>query len=96
MKKLALILALAAVPPICLMQAQENKIVESEGKSHVIVPKGQTYVKLNAKGKEIARFTAGQAMRVIGDCAQVPCPKTFDPRIVCWKCMPRPAPRPSQ
>ena len=81
MKKLALILSLAVLPSICLMQAQGPR-----GKSHrVMVPKGKTYVVLSA-GKETARYSAGQVMAEGGDCAKVPCPKSFDPSITCWEC----------
>ncbi len=95
MKKLALILTLAALPSICLMRAQENKVVGPRGKSHIVVPKGKTYVKLNAKGKEIARFTAGQTMAKEGDCAVIPCPASFDKGITCWHCKARPEPTPT-
>src|SRR5438874_9077495 len=93
MKKLALILTLAALSSICLMNcAEENKFVG--GKRSIVVPKGKTYVKLDAKGKEIARFSSGQTMTRTVDCAQVPCPTTFGKDVVCWKCKERPVANP--
>jgi hypothetical protein len=56
------------------------------------VPKGKTYVYFNAKGAELSRKSSGQSTRAnnITDCAQVPCPSTFGPNIICWKCVERP------
>src|SRR5437660_2276948 len=81
MKKLALVITLAALPAFWLIHAAETKVV---------VPKGKTYVKLDAKGKEFARYTAGHTMTRTVDCAQVPCPSTFGTDVVCWKCKERP------
>jgi hypothetical protein len=91
MKKLALILTLAALPSICLMQAQGPR-----AKSHrIVVPKGKTYVVLNAHGKETARYTAGQAMLGVSDCIKIKCPN-FAPDTVCWECTERrPTPPPA-
>lgn len=83
MKKLALILSLAVLPSICLMQAQAPR---GKIKRDIVVPKGKTYVVLNARGKETARYTAGQVMAKSGNCVQIPCPKDFDPGITCWDC----------
>jgi len=85
MKKLALVITLAALPAFWLIHAAETKVV---------VPKGKTYVKLDAKGKEFARYTAGQTMARTVDCAQVPCPSTFGKDVVCWKCKERPVANP--
>jgi hypothetical protein len=95
MRKLALILTLAALPCICLIScAQENKGVGPGGASQIVVPKGKTYVKLDAKGKEIARYSAGQVMAVTVDCVIIPCPSTFPKDYVCWQCKAR-APEPA-
>ena len=82
MKKFALIAAIAALPAFWLIHAAETKVV---------VPRGKTYVQLDAKGKEIARFASGQTMARTTDCATVPCPSTFGKDIVCWECHKRPA-----
>jgi hypothetical protein len=59
---------------------------------NMVVPHGKIFVKINSKGQEVAPFAAGQTMRVgITDCAEVPCPGTFRPDVVCWKCKERPA-----
>lgn len=76
MKRLTLMLVLAVMPSICVMQAGEQKIV---------VPPGKTYVKL-AKGKEVARYTAGQTVGKVTDCVKITCPRTFEKGIVCWEC----------
>lgn len=83
MKKLLLIITIASLPAIALLGG------DKKAKSK-IVPKGKTYVQLNAKNKEIARFAAGQNAVGIIDCAQVPCPGTFGSDVVCWKCKERP------
>jgi Na+-transporting NADH:ubiquinone oxidoreductase subunit NqrF len=83
MKKLLLIITVAALPVIAVVGA-DKKAKEK------IVPKGKTYVQLNAKNKEVARFKAGQNATGIIDCAEVPCPSTFGKDVVCWKCKERP------
>ena len=50
-----------------------------------VVPAGKTYVKLNAKSKEIARFKSGRTM-ADQECVQLPCPKGDDKDTVCWRC----------
>ena len=80
MKKLTLILILAVIPSLGLIQAGDKKIV---------VPRGKTYVKVNAKGKEVARYTAGQTMAETADCVQITCPRSFGEDVVCWKCKER-------
>ena len=94
MKKLPLLIVIMAVPAL-LVIAQERKVTARESVAtaqvkEVVVPKGKTYVKLDAKGKEIARFKSGQTMARTIDCAQVPCPSTFGKDVVCWKCKERP------
>jgi hypothetical protein len=56
----------------------------------VVVPRGKTYVKLDAAGRETGRFTAGQTMARTVDCAEVPCAESFGKDVVCWKCKERP------
>ncbi|SRR6266487_3372994 len=93
MKRLALILILAALSSICLIScAQENKGVRPGGENQIVVPKGKTYVKLDAKGKEIARYSAGQIMPATVDCVIIPCPSTFPKNHVCWQCKARSEP----
>ncbi len=93
MKKFALILTLAVLPSICLIScAQQNKGVGAGSESQMVVPKGKTYVKLDAKGKEIARYSAGQVMPVTVDCVIIPCPPTFPKNYVCWQCKARTEP----
>lgn len=95
MKKFALAIA-AITLPILFIVAQEKTAMDKAqaGKmaaaEQIVVPKGKTYVKLDAKGKEMARFKAGQTMARTIDCAQVPCPSTFGKDVVCWKCKERP------
>ena len=90
MKKLAFILTLvAALSCICLTQAQEKKVVTSKGKSQIVVPKGKTYVVLNAKGKETGRYTAGQVMAKTVDCLRIDCPSSFPKGTECWSCKER-------
>jgi hypothetical protein len=84
MKKLLLIIAVATIPAIAVLTAGEKKVQQK------VVPKGKTFVQLDAKNKEVARFKAGQSMGII-DCAEVPCPSTFGKDVVCWKCKERPA-----
>jgi len=57
------------------------------------VPAGKTYVYLDENNKEVARKRSGQTAGTTGvtDCAEVPCPSTFDKNVVCWKCKKRPA-----
>ena len=88
MRKLALILTLAVLPSICLMLAQGPR-----GKSHrIVVPKGKTYVVLNAKGKETARYTAGQVMaEQTRNCVKIDCPAGWPKDTVCWECHYEPA-----
>ena len=83
MKKLLLIITVATLPVLAVVGADKKA-------KNKVVPKGKTYVQLNAKNKEIARFKAGQNMGII-DCAEVPCPSTFGKDVVCWKCKERPA-----
>ena len=53
------------------------------------VPAGKTYTVLDAKGKTIRQFKAGEKTTLTTDCVQVPCPKTFADDVVCWKCKER-------
>ena len=93
MKKGMVTLALASVSFLYLMgvatEAQQvpSKTVQGktvQGKT-VMVPPGQTYVKLNRSNRAIGTFAAGRSMGVL-NCAQVPCPSDFKPGTVCWKC----------
>jgi len=83
MKKLLLIITVASLPALALLGGDKKA-------KDKVVPKGKTYVQLNKKNKEVARFKAGQTMTGITDCAQVPCPGTFGSDVVCWICKERP------
>jgi Na+-transporting NADH:ubiquinone oxidoreductase subunit NqrF len=83
MKKLLLLITIVSVPALALVAGDKKAKTK-------IVPKGKTYVQLNAKNKEIARFKAGQNASAITDCAQIPCPGTFGSEVVCWKCVEHP------
>jgi hypothetical protein len=93
MKKLVVALALASLSLFYLMsvatEAQQVQNKTTQGKTvkeqTVMVPAGQTYVKLDRSNKAMGTFAAGQPMGVL-NCAQVPCPSTFKPGTVCWKC----------
>jgi hypothetical protein len=55
-----------------------------------VVPRGRTYVQLDAAGKTIGEFLAGQKTPMaVTDCVQVNCPPTFGKDVVCWKCKER-------
>jgi hypothetical protein len=94
MKKLMVALALASSSLVYLMSvATEAQQVQTkpaiQGKTAVehtvMVPQGQTYVKLDRSNRTIGTFGAGHSMGVL-NCAQVPCPSDFKPGTVCWKC----------
>lgn len=93
MKKLLIALAFASLSLFYLMsvapEAQQVQNKTMQGKTTldhtVMVPSGQTYVKLDRSSRPIGTFAAGQRMGVL-NCAQVPCPSTFKPGTVCWKC----------
>jgi hypothetical protein len=64
-----------------------------------VVPQGQTYVLFDERGSKIATYGSGEPAVLargkgggtVTDCAQVPCPSTFDKNTICWKCKKRPA-----
>jgi hypothetical protein len=94
MKKLVVALAFASSALVYLMSvATEAQQVQTkpaiQGKTAVehtvMVPEGQSYVKLDRSNRAVGTFAAGQRMGVL-NCAQVPCPSTFKPGTVCWKC----------
>jgi len=94
MKKIVLTLALASLSLFYLMsvapeaQQVQNKAIQGKTtplEQTVMVPEGQTYVKLDRSNRAIGTFAAGHPMGVL-NCAQVPCPSTFKPGTVCWKC----------
>ena len=99
MKKIMIALAFATASSFALMsvgtEAQQVQTPQVQSKTtiqgkaapehSVMVPSGQTYVKLDRSNKAMATFGAGQRMGVL-NCAQVPCPSTFKPGTVCWKC----------
>ena len=79
MRKLFLIITVAILPVIVAVGGPREKVV----------PKGKTYVQLDAHNKEIARFKGGQSMGIT-DCKVIPCPSTFPKDNVCWLCLERP------
>jgi|SRR5437763_16855673 hypothetical protein len=92
MKKVVATLALAGLSSFYLMsvateaQQVQNKTLQGRAvEQTVMVPQGQTYVKLDRSNRAIGTFAAGHPMGVL-NCAQVPCPSTFKPGTVCWKC----------
>lgn len=60
---------------------------EAQNLSYAKVPRGKTYVVLDEKGKEVAKFKSGQKTTMAADCVIVKCPDTFDPNVTCWKCI---------
>jgi hypothetical protein len=93
MKKLMVALALASSSLVYLMsvatEAQQVQTKPIQGRNAVehtvMVPQGQTYVKLDRSNRTIGTFAGGHSMGVL-NCAQVPCPSDFKPGTVCWKC----------
>jgi hypothetical protein len=51
------------------------------------VPPGKTYIRLDAKKREVARYSSGQSMKAM-DCVKIPCPSGFGKDDVCWDCGP--------
>lgn len=86
MKKLFLIIAVVGLTALAAIQGADPKSEVSAAAKQKVVPKGKTYVQLNAKGKEIARFKSGQTMAATQDCVLVKCPSTFGKDVVCWEC----------
>lgn len=80
MRKLFLIITVAILPVIVAVGGPREKVV----------PKGKTYVQLDAHNKEIARFKGGQSTGFSQDCVQVACPSTFPQGTICWTCRERP------
>ncbi len=52
-----------------------------------VVPAGRTFVVLDAKGKEVKRFSAGETAALGTDCVMVKCPGSFESDVTCWKCV---------
>lgn len=93
-----LILAVAADRPNDKIKKQEEgtKHLPSDSVSipyeqikYGMVPAGKKYAVFNAKGKKIAAYKAGEKTSMTTDCAQIPCPSSFDKDTVCWKCVER-------
>jgi len=93
MRRLVLTIALACLFASLAALAADKPVKRgvggAVGTNVQVVPAGKTYVQLDQNNKEVARFAAGKSMGVT-DCAQVPCPETFKPGTVCWKCKERP------
>ena len=88
MRRLLLTIAIASLFASLAAQAADKVVKRGVGGASQIVPAGATYVQLDQNNNEVARFAAGKSMGVT-DCAQVPCPDTFKPGTVCWKCKER-------
>jgi hypothetical protein len=94
MKMPVTILCAAAILMLAVAQADER--VTAPGAmtapklDPTLVPRGKTYVQLDAGGKTLSQFLAGQKTTMaVADCVQVNCPSTFEKDIVCWKCKER-------
>lgn len=91
--KLVLLCALCLAFPATGIMAQARPTEQGVKEWTKEVPKGQTYVLLDEKNRELARYKGGAIMRrkKVVDCAQIPCPSTFGKNVVCWRCKARPA-----
>lgn len=81
-----LIIAISAIFTLTAFNAVAKEKEKSTEIKTILVPKGKTYVKLDAKKKVIARFTQGQTMKGVTNCAKIDCPSTFPKDWVCWEC----------
>ncbi len=93
MRKLIFAAVTAAVIPLVLAVAgdrpSESVSLNFAKISYQKVPAGKKYAVFNTKGKKIADFKAGEKTSMTTDCAQIPCPSSFDKDTVCWKCVER-------
>ena len=80
-----LIIAITAVITLTVFSAVA-KDKRPSIKTTMVVPKGKTYVKLDAKKKVTERFTEGQTMKATTNCAKIACPSNFPKDFVCWEC----------
>ena len=88
--------AIRAVPGAAILLAQARRLTPGSplltrpGPLTILtqVPAGQTY-QIQLEGETtFTRYASGAALGVI-DCAQIPCPGTFGPDVICWKCKER-------
>ncbi len=97
----ALALAAQAVSSGLMLAPATSARAAAPATIGAVVPQGQTYVLFNEKGTKIATYAAGAEPTILArskggtttDCAQIPCPETFKPGTICWKCKQRPASR---
>ncbi len=94
MRTLIAILSATVIMTLAFAQANERAAtpatVAAPKLDPTVVPRGKTYVLLDAGGKKIGDFMSGQKTTMtVTDCVQVPCPNTFDKGVVCWKCKER-------
>jgi hypothetical protein len=56
-----------------------------------VVPEKTSILVYDEHGTLLRKATSGTKVggKGVVDCAQVPCPSTFDPGIICWKCKER-------
>lgn len=79
MKKLLLIVTVATLPFLPVSGGEKTA-------KEKVVPKDKTYVQLDAKNKEIARFKAGESTVPLHNCKKVTCPSKYGSGVVCWVC----------
>lgn len=98
-KKLSLLLVVSILFLLNKVSAQSATIKKLNDStimvpSGVTVPKNNTYFIKSATGKTLSTYKAGQKVRIpanrVIDCVQIPCPGSFGPDVVCWKCKERP------
>lgn len=76
--------AFAEDAPILLaqsMQLQQGNTMRLTGR----VPRGKTYAIQREGRREFDILATGATLPQV-DCVQIPCPSSFDPEVVCWKC----------
>jgi hypothetical protein len=93
-KTLIAILCATAMLTLSAAQADERAAapatVAAPKLDPTVVPRGKTYVLLDAGNKKIGDFMSGQKTTMgVTDCVQVNCPDTFGKDVVCWKCKER-------
>lgn len=100
MKKINLVLLLLASSTMCFAQEVrkvKNARVTKMEKTAVtfdanhVVPEKTNILVYDEKGTLLRKASSGSKVggKGVVDCAQVPCPSTFDPGIICWKCKER-------
>src|SRR2546428_9646093 len=97
MRKINLLLLLLASTSMCFAQEMrkvKNARVTKMEKTAVtfdansVVPEKTNILVYDEKGTLLRKAQSGTKVggKGVVDCAQVPCPSTFDPAIICCKC----------